>query len=609
MKNSKFRQITELLRFNFKAFIQFEIVYKLLSAALFIPLAGFLFQISLLVTGHRYLTVDNIVAYLANPVTLLLLLFVVLLLTFFSMIDISAVLYMIDASHEKRKTTLWAAAAFACKNSARVFQRKNFLISVFVLLAVPASSLGVASSLISSVALPDFILSYIEKDQLLSLVTVFLFICLVVFTVRRLYCFHYYTLEGCSFHEATQKSRRLQHGKGLLDFFSLLLLQVLCLAVFYLTASLLILLIVAGVQLFSTASVLYSVVLSLVILGISVLLLAYFCLSVPISFTCVSVLYYQHKAQLGEETRPLSKEGFQQKVSPRAKTAFLLLAAFLLGIVSSFTYLLMTKQIHFNIESVTPPAITAHRGASVDYPENTMLAFEQAVEQQADWIELDVQLTKDGVPVILHDSNLRRTAGINKNIWEVTYAELENVDVGSFFSPEYSDQRIPTLSEVLEFAKDQNVNLNIELKPTGHEQNFVKIVVDEIVEHRFQNDCVVTSLKYDLLRQIKEYDPEIHTVYVMSVAAGDITRLTYADDFSVQDSFVTKKLVSTAHAAGKEIWAWTVNSQSSLKRMIRLNVDNLITDNIDLAKTTVYASKTGNVLLEYVAFISELFET
>lgn len=102
------------------------------------------------------------------------------------------------------------------------------------------------------------------------------------------------------------------------------------------------------------------------------------------------------------------------------------------------------------------------------------------------------------------------------------------------------------------------------------------------------------------------YDSRIRTVYVMSIAYGDVNALTAVDYLSIEASNVTKKLVSDAHNAGKEIYAWTVNTEENINRMIDLNVDNIITDDITLAKKCIYLSKTSDVVLEYVKWLSKL---
>lgn len=127
------------------------------------------------------------------------------------------------------------------------------------------------------------------------------------------------------------------------------------------------------------------------------------------------------------------------------------------------------------------PQITAHRGYSQLAPENTIPAFELAIEHQADFIELDVQETKDHGLVVIHDSHLLRLAGCDRNLWNLTTSELANLDVGQWFGEAFKHTRIPSLASVMDLAKDR-VNLNLELKIHGHEQKLVSQVVELIHE-------------------------------------------------------------------------------------------------------------------------------
>lgn len=193
----------------------------------------------------------------------------------------------------------------------------------------------------------------------------------------------------------------------------------------------------------------------------------------------------------------------------------------------------------------------------------------------------------------MHDTNFLRTAGVDRNTWEMDYDEIRLLDVGSFFDSRLEGECAPLLSDVIAYAKKNGIKLNIEMKPTGYEQDL-----------RFLEQCVVTSQVYHVLEEVKEYDSRIHTVYVMSLAYGDINMLTASDHFSIEASSISEKLVSDVHNAGKEIYAWTVNTEESINRMIELNVDNIITDDITLAKECIYLSKTSDVVAEYVRWLS-----
>ncbi len=607
MIKNGFRQVLSLLKFNIATMVKFELIYKILSTLVFIPLAVLLLDFSMSITGYSYLTIENVGSYISNPKSILIFIILILLLTFFSMIDISAVIYIINSSKHGKHITLKQVINFAYENSRRVFRRKNFLIALFVLLILPVVNIGMASGLITYIAIPEFIMDFIIANRFLSIAWVLLMIGIVVFTVRRLYCFHYFTLEGCQFDEAKKRSCQLQKGHGLSDFFALLILQIMCFILFFVVMGILIALIIFFATIFDVQSVFYSIILGIISFISIVTLIIYLCLTVPISFSCISILYYNHKNRIGEKIATIDDSKAIKKHSLKFKIVTSLLVISCIGIISTFSYLVFNNQLDLNIEYINLTEVSAHRGASINYPENTMKAFEMAVEQNADWIELDVQLTSDGIPVVMHDSNLYRITGVNKNIWEVTYNDIKDLDCSSWFSPEFAGERISTLGEVLDFAKKEHIKLNIELKPTGYEKDFEKIVIDTINQKNYKNSCVVTSQEYGTLQRIKEYDQEIKTIYVMSIAFGDITELTEADGFSVEASFITPRLVSMVHNSGKKIFAWTVNTRENMDKMIEMNVDNIVTDNIALAKAAVYESRSGNLVRNYILAIIKLF--
>ena len=251
--------------------------------------------------------------------------------------------------------------------------------------------------------------------------------------------------------------------------------------------------------------------------------------------------------------------------------------------------------------------VTAHRGASVIYPENTLSAFIGAKNLGADWIELDVQQTKDNHIIVLHDTNFKRTAGVDLNTWDSLIEDVEKLDVGSFKSSKFKGEHVPLLEDVIKWAKKNNIKLNIELKPTGKEIDFEKNVSDIIKKYQFQNNCVITSQVYEVLENFKKVNSDIITVYVTALAYGDVTRLDAADYFSVEASSITNSMVSKVHNEGKQIYAWTVNTDESINKMIELNVDNIITDDPTLAKNLIYSSKSSNIIAIIVKGIDRLF--
>ena len=159
--------------------------------------------------------------------------------------------------------------------------------------------------------------------------------------------------------------------------------------------------------------------------------------------------------------------------------------------------------------------ITAHRGDQSAAPENTLSAFEAAIENGADYVELDVTETKDGILVILHDDSLMRTTGLEKNIWDVTYEETQKLDAGSWYLADFAGERIPTLEEVIGLCKGK-IKMNIEIKIAGYEsKEFVEKVVALIQREEILNQCIVTSFDYDTVRKVKELEPAIQVGLIL----------------------------------------------------------------------------------------------
>src|SRR5699024_6492472 len=132
------------------------------------------------------------------------------------------------------------------------------------------------------------------------------------------------------------------------------------------------------------------------------------------------------------------------------------------------------------------------------------------------------------------------------------------------------------------------------------EIDFEERVVALILDADFAESCVVTSQVYNVLERVKEISDEITTVYVMSFAYGNVNRLEAADHFSIEASSVTRRLVSRVHNAGKQLYVWTVNSPRRMDAMIDLNVDNIITDRVPLAKERVYNNKYSTLVDAFV---------
>jgi glycerophosphoryl diester phosphodiesterase len=228
----------------------------------------------------------------------------------------------------------------------------------------------------------------------------------------------------------------------------------------------------------------------------------------------------------------------------------------------------------FNINRTVE--ITGHRGSKVRAPENTLSALRQAIAEGADYAEIDVQTIADGVVVLLHDADLMRVASLNRRLRDINYPELKDLDVGSWFAPEFSSERIPTLEEAIEVARGR-IKLNIELKFTWAAPTLTEKVGNIIRQKGFSSDCVVSSLNFKALTEIKQSFPELTTGFIVFQAAGNLSRME-ADFLSISAARATARLVRQLHRNERAVHVWTVNDFNNVISMVEMGVDNIITD-------------------------------
>lgn len=606
MQNIKL--VFRMLKTNFKTLISFEFIFKISSILIFTPLFVGCFNIIMNITGYTYLTLENIIPFLSNPKTLIMLFILLILMTLYTMFDITTIIIILDASFEKKKIKVLDAIHISLKKCRKIFFPTNIFIPFMVLFLIPFLNLGVASSFISTIKIPEFILEFIYHNYLLLILFLSIIIILAKIFLRWIYSLHYFVLEDLNFLKAKKKSITLGDKHHLKDLLIVVLFELLSFVIYFILVFLGILLIlyinnicnIMWLKSFTTTLIWLFIAFSFIIFSI---------LSTPLSYAIISALYYNHKEKSGEEIKHIEipPETEKRKLPQKLKIALIIFIILTILGGTVFTYGLYLGKFNLNIEYVRTIEITAHRGSSTNYPENTMSAFIAAKKEGASWIELDVGETKDGLIIVMHDANFKRTTGYNKNIWETTYDEIKDLDAGSFLNKKFKNERIPLLEDVLKWAKENGMKLNIEIKPTGHEKNLEKSVIDLVTECNYRKNVVITSQNYSVLENIKDYDENIETVYVMSIAYGDITKLTKADHFSIEASNVTSSMVKSIHKEGKELYVWTVNNEESIRKMLDLKVDNIITDNIELARDVIYKSKTSDIISEYIKIVESIF--
>lgn len=253
---------------------------------------------------------------------------------------------------------------------------------------------------------------------------------------------------------------------------------------------------------------------------------------------------------------------------------------FLLIILPCFIEFEDSFAFSFNMKN--PIEITAHRGSSINAPENTISSIELAIDEKAEYIEIDARTTKDNQVILCHDNNLTRVSGVNKNISDSTYDDLEKLDVGYIFNVKFSGERIPTLDEVLKLAKNK-INVNIDMKVNGNDDMLPELVAKLIEKYNMEDTVVVSSTSYDSIKKVKKINPKIKIGYIVSSMPNNID-INYIDFISIEFAGLNKDVIDILHKCNKKVYVWTLNNKDQAIKAIELGADNIITDNVNMVK-------------------------
>ncbi len=234
-----------------------------------------------------------------------------------------------------------------------------------------------------------------------------------------------------------------------------------------------------------------------------------------------------------------------------------------------------------------PVMVIAHRGFSGAAPENTLAAFRKAIEVGSDMIELDIQFSKDGKIVILHDDTLERTTnGLGRTV-DYTLQELKALDAGSWFGAQFSAEKIPTLREVLDLAGG-HLLVNIEIKHPRHGQypitELAAQALEEVRNAGMVNRVICSSFNPAALEWIMKNEPRVWVALLYHRLWNSLPEIMSGKEYLVlnlRNSHLTKTKIANLHQAGLKVNVYTVNSEAELGKFFRWGADGIITNHPD----------------------------
>ena len=237
----------------------------------------------------------------------------------------------------------------------------------------------------------------------------------------------------------------------------------------------------------------------------------------------------------------------------------------------------------------TAPKIIAHRGASAYAPENTVTAIQSAADMGIDWVELDVKLTADDVPIILHDDNLLRTTGHEGLVKDTPYSIIKELDAGSWFGDSFVGEKIPTLEDALECIVENNMGLNLEIKSCeGREVETAQIVLDYMTRLWDDHDKIIISSfsEVSLETAADMLNGDWAIGYLMNEAPEnwkDMAKHLGAKTININGNRddLTREFIEDIIDDGYGILAYTINNPMRAKELLSWGVDGVFTDEPD----------------------------
>lgn len=601
------KQTWKTIRYNIRSLLIFEAGYRAATFFLVMQLVRFFVDFSLKQQGFSYLTAENYKEFLQYPLSVVFLAMVFLVILIFYFVEVAALLCGFVYSAKEKKLYAGDFFILGIKKTVSFFRHSKVSWLVCAACSGPFLAAYFLVREISYIQILEFTARQIYKEiKSPMLIYGFLGVLLLI-SFLFVFALPYCILEKKKNWQGFLSGMKLfrTHWKRiLLDF---CFLHVFMLLFILITYSVVMLILAAGVFFFKPEAVkissifIYSeyVNMALGIYAGGVQLIG----SIAFVYTVYTKFHIQPKDEEEHLFYKKMEQYFWYSKLGRRKAAGLLTALFVLLEGIYFGFLVINHDTTLS-HLAADTEITAHRGGAWKAPENTISALQYTIDSGADYAEIDVQETKDGELILLHDDSLKRTAGVKKNVWDMTLKQIEKLDAGASFHKKFRGEKIPEFTEVLKFCKGR-LDLNIEIKYNGKNKGIVNKVVRAIKENHFEDHCVVTSMNYQFLKQIKKIAPEIRTGYIMTMTYGGVQGMEAADFFSVKHTYVDEKFVTQAHALGKEVHVWTVNYKGDAKRMLDIGADNIITDDpimVRKVQNRESGSSTGYVELLKYAF-------
>ncbi|TVX91720.1 glycerophosphodiester phosphodiesterase [Paenibacillus agilis] len=567
------REVLRVLKLSWRPLLLFELVYKLLTIGIFIPLMSALFNQILDWGGYQAIANHDVIRFLFSRHGMVSLIVLAPIAIAIIYTEFAVLVYIAYYSIQGREVRVRAVLMKVLVRLPQLGRIGLLGLAIYLLLLFPLLDAGFGASLLPSLFIPEFITSELMKTLAGLLAVVGFGAFIIAMNLICIYALPILVLERAQrFVQVVRKSARLfwRSKFTLLALLAEWLLVAILIVVFFFILLVLFLVLTIWILGESIAiDMALGMMMSLGLYTLSLLLTPLF----VIAITRVYMEYTEPSDYAADEdgidpTYWICEKGKKQQVKKQGGKLVTMIMLLCIAFGWGLTMLFASEQPAQRDEFI----LMAHRGDVSSGIENTMEAFEGAVQAGADRIELDIMQTKDGKLVVFHDENLKRLTGHDIPIYDITWEELQKLSLHD----NGLTSRISTLDEVISTFKGKT-KFTIDLKPHGFEQDLVASLVNTIHKHGIQDEVYVQSTDYEFLQEFRAAAPKIKIGYVMFAAFRSLHPYD-VDYFAIEQSFISSRIIASAKLLNKPLYVWTVNDVDSAEHFYKLGVDGVITD-------------------------------
>lgn len=564
---------------NIKKFLKYQIITRGLLSIIIIPIYGLLSGYLIQKDGSVVFTNGDILKFMLTPSGAIFLLFLFLIVVLEIIIEIGGYITIsskIEANY--KESSYWEILKYNIRLLPRMLSVGGIIILLYVIFMAPMSGVGFKLSFLKGFDMPNFIMSEIDQNTLYTIIYSIGIILLIYVSLKFIFTFNYMIINNMKANEAIKASSKLfkENRKTVLKELAVMLIVTALISSIVLFIWLTLIVKISG-QLNLDGYLSRIIMIALLqiqnfgILIISILL-------VPFECYYVTKLFYKlidpkdiEYPKIAEKT----KKSMLDNILHKKKTLIAIALTALL--LYSMTMGIFTREI---IGYNNHIKIYGHRGYGVGTPENSISAIKKSIDNNVDYIEIDVQRTKDRKYVLNHDKTFERVSYekpyfINKKVSDLNYSQIETLDIGRRVSQRYAGEKVPRIEEVLDVCKNK-IKINLELKE-GIDHEMIDDLMELVRKKGMKKQVFFTSLNIRDIEYIENKDSTFDTGLIYFIKLGNYGSVD-ADYMIMEEREATDSNIKKLHKKGKKVIVWTVNTQESIDKFSKMDVDGIITD-------------------------------